>query len=142
MISTAIPNFFHNRGQSFSKRFNSAGVYYFNHQYRPAPCLIIGPFPGRMAERARLQPLACMNLTQGSSVWRSPSRPGQPLVRRHILNTIVLVQLFPSYHAHTNGMLKLEDPWLDPHKLVVVRESICPTDGSTLSLGSKVRTRT
>ena len=25
---------------------------------------------------------------------------------------------FPLSHSHANGKLKLEDPWLDPHKLV------------------------
>ena len=73
MISTAIPKFVHNRGHGFSKRLNPAGVYCFYHRYRPAPCLAISPLPRRLAEWARLQPLPCMNLTQGSLVKRKSS---------------------------------------------------------------------
>ena len=40
-------------------------------------------------------------------------------------------------HTHANGRLELEDPWLDPRKLVVDRDPIRPTDGSMLGLGSR-----
>ena len=103
MVSTIVPKFVHIHGHGFSKRFNPTGMYYFNDQYRPAPCLIISPRPGRMAEWAWLQPLACMNLTQGSSVKRKSkfSAYFNTLDRDHLLNTTVLVHSSSIVLTHT-----------------------------------------
>ena len=119
MISTAIPKFVHNRGHSFSKRLYPAGVYYFNHRYCPTPCLIIRPLPGRLAERARLQPLACMSLTQGSLV-KQKSNIGVSLTlldRGHLLHTPSSFNFFPSSHSHANGKLQTKGPLATPSQV-------------------------
>ena len=119
MISTAIPKFVHNRGHGFSKRLNPAGVYCFYHRYRPAPRVYISPRPGRLAEWARLQPLACLNLTPGSLVKpksnigaSNTAGPKPPLTLTvHVRSSSIL-------HTHANGKLKLKDPGLHPRKLL------------------------
>ena len=139
MISSSIPKFVHNRGHGFSKRLYPAGVYYFNHRYCPAPCLYISPLPGRMAERAQLQPLPCMNLTPGPLVKRktnigvyfNTAGPRPPPTHT------VLVINFPIVTHTQIENFKLKDPRRHPHKLVSRRGSHSPTDGSTLGLGSK-----
>ena len=141
MISTKIPKVVHNHGHDFLKRLYPAGVYCFYHRYRPAPCLYISPRPGRMAEWAQLQPLPCMILTKGSSVCGSSSRPRQIKIHRHILHTpssFIFFHLSIVTHTQMENF-KQDDPWRHPHKLVVNRDPIRPTDGSTLGLGSKRR---
>ena len=138
MISTEIPKVVHNRGHGFSKRLYPAGVYCFYHRYRPAPCLYISPLPGRMAEWARLQPLACMSLTQGSlvkpksNIGASNTAGPQPPPTH-----TVLVQLFSSSHtrkwkSQTKGPLatpsqvtwSTRSPYVPPMeaRLVLVQE--------------------
>ena len=72
--------------------------------------------------------------------WWSGSPTSVPttlLDRGHLLHTPSSFNFFHR-HAHANGKLKLKDPWRHPHKLVVVRDlPIHPTDGSTLSPGSR-----
>ena len=140
MLSTAFTKFVHNRGHGFSKRLYPAGVYYFNHQYRPAPCLIISPRPGRMAERARSQPLPRMSLTRGSLVKLKTrfSVYFNTLARGHLLNTTVLVINFFHHHAHANGKLQTKGPSATPSQVSQsLGNPIRPTDGSTLGLGSR-----
>jgi hypothetical protein len=120
MISTAIPKVIHNRGHDFSKILYPAGVYYFNHRYCPAPCLYFSPLPGRMAERAQLQPLPCMNLTPGSLVKlksnigaSNTAGPRPPPTHRPRSS------FFPSFHrhTHTNGKLQTKGPWATPSQV-------------------------
>ena len=86
-------------------------MYYFNHQYRPAPCLYISPLPGRLAEWTRLHPLPCMNLTQGPLVKRKSNIGASDTAGPRPPPThTVLVQLFPSsrtrkWKAQTKGPL-------------------------------------
>ena len=139
MISSSIPKFVHNRGHGFSKRLYPAGVYYFNHQYRPAPCLIISPRPGRMAERARSQPLPRMSLTRGSLVKLETrfSVYFNTLACGHRLHTPSSLSSFHR-HAHANGKLQTKGPWATPSQVGQSMENpIRPTDGSTLGLGER-----
>ena len=109
-------------------------MYYFNHRYRPAPCLIISPLPGRMAEWARLQPLACMSLTQGSLVRGSPTSVYRTtlLDRGHLLHTPSSFNFFHR-HAHANGKLQTKGPLATPSQVSGRRDfPIDPIDGSTL----------
>ena len=120
MILSSIPKSSITVNMNFRKDHTHAGVYYFNHQYCLAPCLAISPLPGRMVERAQLQPLLCMSLTRGSSVCGISSRPRQIQIHRHILHTPSSFIFFHLSHRHpqANGKFKLEDPWRHPHKLV------------------------
>ena len=93
-----------------------------------------------MAERARLQPLARMNLTQGSACVRKPKFSAfNTMDRGHIVHTpsSFIFSIFPIATYTQMENFKLEDPWRHPHKLVSRWGSHSPTDGSTLSLGSR-----
>ena len=121
MISSSIPKFVHNRGHDFSKRLYPARVYYFNHRYCPAPCLIVSPLPGRIAERAQLQPLPCMNLTQGH--WCAEDQvqclqhPDPPPPPTHTV-LVQHVSIMPIATHTQMENFKLKDPGRHPHQLV------------------------
>ena len=59
------------------------------------------------------------------------------LTRRHLLHTPSSLSIFHR-HAHANGKLQTKGPWATPSQVSwSLGKSIYPTDGSTLSLGSR-----
>ena len=136
------------------KKINPVGVYYFNHQYCPTPCLIISPRPGRMAERAWLQPLPRMSLTRGSLVKLRTrfSVYFNTLARGHLLNTTVLVINFFHHHTHANGKLQTKGPSVTPSQVSqslgnpirppMEARSVLVQDGKNSLLGARMRRTT
>ena len=92
------------------------------------------PLPGRMAEWARIQPLACGSLTQGSLVRRSPTSVYQTTLLDcgHLLHTPSLFNLFPSSRTR-KWKLQTKGPLATPSQVSGRRDlPIDPIDGSTL----------
>ena len=115
------------------------------------PSLYISPRPRMLAERAQLQPLPCMSLTQGPSLCGSSSRPRQIKNRVQILHTPFSFILFPfsctrKWNAQTKGpsvtpsqvSLSLGSPYVPPMEA----RSVLVQEVKNSHLGARIRRKT